>query len=153
MLIVLKVVRCAGRCSWMSHQTSIVVYIEFAWNYTGFNSNYYYFMRILQLWKSPNYANKFQNYSSVCDSWIPVWTRPHCGSITHFIQIHFSLLISILNIYIQNLNNYMTTSIIFWRNNAITGNQKKLCNWRDQMHHFFIILQVTMSIAIVYRPQ
>ena len=60
MSIVLKVVRCARQCSWMSHQTSIVVYIEFAWNYTGFNSNYYYLMRITQLWKSPNYANKFQ---------------------------------------------------------------------------------------------
>ena len=40
--IVLKVVRC----SWISHQTPIAVYIEFAWNYAGFNSNYYYFMRI-----------------------------------------------------------------------------------------------------------
>ena len=50
MSIVLKVVRCAGQCSWLSHQTSIVVYIEFAWNYVGFNSNYY-FMRITQLWK------------------------------------------------------------------------------------------------------
>ena len=73
MSIVLKVVRCARQCSWMSHQTSIVVYIEFAWNYTGFNSNYYYFIRNKQLWKSPNYANKFQNYSSVGYSWIPVW--------------------------------------------------------------------------------
>ena len=30
-------------------------------------------MRIKQLWKSPNYANKSLNYSSVGDSWIPVW--------------------------------------------------------------------------------
>ena len=58
---------------WMCHQTWIVVYIEFAWNYTGFNSNYYYFTRITQLWKSQNYTNKFQNNFSVGDSWIPVW--------------------------------------------------------------------------------
>ena len=51
----------------------IVVYIEFAWNYEGLNSIYYYFMRITQLWKSLNYANKSLNYSSVGDSWIPVW--------------------------------------------------------------------------------
>ena len=38
--------RLARRCSWISHQISIVVYIEFAWNYAGFNWNYYYFMRI-----------------------------------------------------------------------------------------------------------
>ena len=50
------------------HQTSMVVYIEFARNFVGFNPNYYYFMRIMQLWKSPNYANKFQNYSFVGDS-------------------------------------------------------------------------------------
>ena len=41
-------------------------------------SNCYYFMRITQLWKSPNYANKFQNYSFVGDSWIPVCSdRPN----------------------------------------------------------------------------
>ena len=62
-------------------------------------------------------------------------------------------LISILNIYIWNLKNYMTTGIIFEKNNAKTGKQRKQCKWRDQMHHFFIILQVTMSIAIVYRSQ
>ena len=77
MSIVLKVIRCAGRYSWMSHQTSIVVYIEFAWNYAGFNLNYYS-MRIMQLWKSPNYANKFQNYSTIGDSWIPVWLSNYC---------------------------------------------------------------------------
>ena len=83
------------------HQTSIVVNIEFAWNYAGSNSNYYNFMRIMQLWKSPNSANKFQNYSSVGDSWIPVWVvatvgscgrlpaRPaiHCGRNTDFRQV------------------------------------------------------------------
>ena len=30
-------------------------------------------MRLTQLWKSPNYANKSLNYSSVSDSGIPVW--------------------------------------------------------------------------------
>ena len=28
----------------------------------------------------------------------------------------------------------------FLRKNAKTGKQRKLCKWRDQMHHFFIIL-------------
>ena len=68
MSIVLKMVRCAGRCIWMSHQISILVYTEFAWNYAGFTSNYYYFMIIAQLWKSRNYANKFQNYFSEGES-------------------------------------------------------------------------------------
>ena len=62
----------AGRAT-VSHLAIIVVYIEFAWNYVGFDSNYY-FMRLTQLWKSPNYANKSLNYSSVSDSWIPLWT-------------------------------------------------------------------------------
>ena len=47
----------AGRAT-VSHLAIIVAYIEFALNYAGFDSNYYYFMRFAQLWKSPNYANK-----------------------------------------------------------------------------------------------
>ena len=62
------------RC-WKSHLPIMVVHIEFAWNYAAFNSNYYHFMRLTQLWKFPNYANKSLNYSSVGDSWIPVWVE------------------------------------------------------------------------------
>ena len=36
----------------------------------------------------------------------------------------------------------------FQRNNAITSDQRKLWKWRDQMHHFLIVLQVS-SIALV----
>ena len=53
----------------------------------------------------------------------------HCGRNTNFRQIHFS--VPDFNINIYNFNNYVT-------------------NERDQMHNFFIILQVTTSIAIVY---
>ena len=68
---------CYVQHRWKSHlawQATKEVNIEFAWNYADFNSNYYYFMRLMQLWKSPNYANTSLNYSSIGDGWIPVWT-------------------------------------------------------------------------------
>ena len=37
--------------SWMAHLALIVVYIEFAWNYISFASNYYYFMKTTRLLK------------------------------------------------------------------------------------------------------
>ena len=50
----------------------------------------------------------------------------------------------------KNLKNYVP---YFWKNNTKTGKQRKLRKWRDQIHIFFIILQVTTSIVIVYKPQ
>ena len=38
----------------------------------------------------------------------------HCGRNTHIRQIHFAVPnFNFKNIYIQNLNNYVTTSVIF----------------------------------------
>ena len=59
MSIVLKVIQCAGQCSWMSHLASIVVYIEFVWNYAHFNSNDY-FMKTTHILKPQSYARKLQ---------------------------------------------------------------------------------------------
>ena len=107
----------------------IVIYIEFAWNYAGFNSNYFYFMRHTQLWKSPNYSNKSLNYSSVGDSWIPV----HCGRNTHFRQICFAVP-NFNFIYIYNIKKITWQPAYFLKKYAITGNQRKLRKWREQMH-------------------
>ena len=60
MSIVLKVLRCAGRYSWMSHLASIVVYIKFAWIYAGFNLNDYYFKKMTQILRPQSYARKLQ---------------------------------------------------------------------------------------------
>ena len=59
MLIVSKMLRCAMCYCWMAHVALIVVYIEFAWNYASFNSNYY-FMKTTQLSKLQSYARKLQ---------------------------------------------------------------------------------------------
>ena len=86
----------------------IVVYIEFAWNHAGFNSNDYYFLRLTQLWKSTNYANKSLNYSSVGDSWIPVWVE----SMYKYLQTHWSSNCVLLRVPINN-NNYEQLIALF----------------------------------------
>ena len=54
-------------------------------------------------------------------------------------------LISILNIYIYifiwNLKNHMTTVIIFKEIMQKLANQRKLHQWWDQMHHFFLFFK------------
>ena len=95
---VTHVMSCAAGRAMVSHRTIIVVYIEFAWNYAGFDSNYY-FMRLTQLWKSPNYANKSLNYSSIGDSWIPVLMMSCI--ITWFLSIRL----------VRSEGNQSTTSI------------------------------------------
>ena len=60
--------------------------------------------------------------------------------------------ISILNIYMK-FEELRDNQRNFWENKAKICKQRKLCKWRDQMHYFFIILQVTTSIVIVYSPQ
>ena len=50
---------CAVCYGWMAHVALIVVYIEFARNYTSFNS-YYYFMKTTHLLKPQSYARKLQ---------------------------------------------------------------------------------------------
>ena len=45
---------------WIAHIALIVVYIEFAWNYASFNSNYYYFMKTTHLLKPQSSAGKLQ---------------------------------------------------------------------------------------------
>ena len=44
----------------MAQLALIVVYIEFAWNYAGFNSNDYYFMKITHILKPQSYEHKLQ---------------------------------------------------------------------------------------------
>ena len=52
---------CKNVCyRWMAHVARIVVYIEYAWNYASFNSNYYYFMKTMHLLKPQSYARKLQ---------------------------------------------------------------------------------------------
>ena len=46
--------------AWISHLAPIVVYIEFAWNYANFNSNYYYFMKTTHILKPQSYTHKLQ---------------------------------------------------------------------------------------------
>ena len=71
MSIVLKVLRCARQCSWMSHLASIVVYIEFAWNYTSFNSNDY-FMKTTHLLNPKVTHVSSKSHSSVRTMSIPL---------------------------------------------------------------------------------
>ena len=76
----------------------------------------------------------------------------HCGRNNHFRQIDFGVPnFNFKYIYIK-CKELRDNCRIFWIMQK-TGKQWKLRKWRDQMHHFFIILQVTTSIAIVYRPQ
>ena len=56
----------AARPHWMSHLASIVVYIEFAWNYPSFNSNYY-FMKVTHV--------SSKSHRSVCTMAIPMVTE------------------------------------------------------------------------------
>ena len=60
MSIVSKMLRCAVCYCWMAHVAVIVVNIEFARNYTSFNSNYYYFMKITHLLKPQSDARELQ---------------------------------------------------------------------------------------------
>ena len=73
-------------------------------------------------------------------------------SRAHFTLVCFWSVCFYIYIYIK-FQKLRDNPCIFWRNNAKTGNQRKLRKWRDQMHHFLNIFQVTMSIDIVYRPQ
>ena len=54
----------------------------------------------------------------------PLWKK-------HWLQANMS--ISILYIYIK-LKKLLDNPRIYWRNNAKTGNQRKLRKWREQMH-------------------
>ena len=59
MSIVSKMLQCAVCYRWMAHVALIVVYIEFAWKYASFNSNYY-FMKTTHLLKPESYARNLQ---------------------------------------------------------------------------------------------
>ena len=50
---------CINNTRWMSNLAPIVVYIEFAWNYASFNSNYY-FMKTTHVLKPQCYAHTLQ---------------------------------------------------------------------------------------------
>ena len=83
------------------------------------------------------------NHKIMCS---PLWKK-------HFRQIHYGVPNFNFKYIYKKFKELRDNRRIFWRNNTKTGKQRKLRKWRDQMHHFFIILQVTMSIAIGYRPQ
>ena len=146
----------------------------------------------MQLWKSPNYANKFQNYSFVGDSWIPVWgwglqermpkslqllfnmfyfeknnkkkycTRRvswHCSTFLAIMEETLTsgeyvplFLISILNMNILNLKNYVTAGVFLMKITQKLASRENYASKEIKSTIFFIILQV-MSIVIVYRPQ
>ena len=79
-----------------------------------------------------------------------IWcVTDHCGRNTHFRQI---CQFQILYIYIK-LKKLSDNPCIYWRNNAKTGNQRKLRKCENKCTLFVVILQVKTLIAIVYRPQ
>ena len=97
-----------GRAT-VSHLAIILVYIEFAWNYAGFDSNYYYFTRLTPIVEETLTSGK---YVSLFLIWI--------------IYIY-------TYIKVKKLHD---NPHIFWRNNTKNGNQRKLRKWREQMHPF-----------------
>ena len=58
-------------------------------------------------------------------------------------------LISILKIYIWNLKNYVTTGVFFEKIMQKLASRENYVS-RDQMHHFFIILQVLQFFIILH---
>ena len=74
-------------------------------------------------------------------AWRPLWKKLTSGK---YISL---FLILLLNIYIRNLKNYVTTGRIFEEIIQKLANQRKLRKWRDQMHHFFIIIQMKTPIT------
>ena len=82
MSIVLRVLWCAlcraVQLNEPPSQPSIVVYIEFAWNYAHFNLNDY-FMKTMHLLKPQSYVLSSKSHSSIGPMSIPVWTKAGIG--------------------------------------------------------------------------